>query len=275
MLYVTFCDCQSHKPIFPLNLLDKIHKWMIWYYICDGKRKWKKAIVTEWLIVGWSHIMNGLILHFLQWYWTCELKYCAYVQRRTRGLIIWSSGSVLWVYRGRNYEGPIPSNQWNGKGGDDRLLVTDVSLDSNATSSLPEKSDPIWWNQQQPQNMTPEEAEFDRMLDDFGPRFVEWWGTGILPVDADLLPPKVTGYKAPLRLLPAGMRSRITEDELTKLRKLSKALPCHFALGKLICYTFFLSNLLSFHWHKSCVVKGEIEIFKGWLVLFSSFGRKA
>ncbi|XP_057415744.1 CRM-domain containing factor CFM3, chloroplastic/mitochondrial-like [Lotus japonicus] len=180
------------------------------------------------------------------------------VERRTRGLIIWSSGSVLWVYRGRNYEGPIPSNQWNGKGGDDRLLVTDVSLDSNATSSLPEKSDPIWWNQQQPQNMTPEEAEFDRMLDDFGPRFVEWWGTGILPVDADLLPPKVTGYKAPLRLLPAGMRSRITEDELTKLRKLSKALPCHFALGRNRDLQGLACAILKL-WEKSLVAKIAVK----------------
>jgi hypothetical protein len=31
--------------------------------------------------------------------------------------------------------------------------------------------------------------EFDRMLDDFSPWFVEWWGTGVLPVDADFLPP--------------------------------------------------------------------------------------
>ena len=54
--------------------------------------------------------------------------------------------------------------------------------------------------------MTEEEAEFNRLLHGLGPRFVDWWGTGLLPVDADLLPQNIPGYKTPLRLLPTGMR---------------------------------------------------------------------
>lgn len=126
----------------------------------------------------------------------------------------------MFVYRGKNY-------QHNEEGGedDDRLHVPRLSPDGNA------KSEPVvWWNQQ---GLTAEEVEFDRMLDGFGPRFVDWWGTGILPVDADLLPPTVPGYRTPLRLLAAGMHRRLTNDEVTNMRKLAKALPCHFALGKL------------------------------------------
>lgn len=127
----------------------------------------------------------------------------------------------MWVYRGKNYQGPV---------------------ESDATSM--EKSEAVWWKGE---NMTPEEAEFNRMLDGFGPRFVEWWGTGILPVDADSLPPMVPGYKTPLRLLPAGMRPRLTNDELTNMRKLAKSLPCHFALGNvhlLNCFVKFVFLLL-------------------------------
>jgi hypothetical protein len=119
----------------------------------------------------------------------------------------------MWVYRGDNYQCPTNGNRDSSKGGD-------------------EMSDSVMWNQQQPENMTPEEMEFDRMLDDFGPRFVDWWGTGILPVDGDLLPPTVPDYRTPLRLLPAKMHPRLTNDEHTKMLKLAKALPCHFALGK-------------------------------------------
>ncbi|KAF3532931.1 hypothetical protein DY000_02042498 [Brassica cretica] len=41
--------------------------------------------------------------------------------------------------------------------------------------------------------MTEEEAEFNSLLDSLGPRFHEWWGTGVLPVNADLLPPTIPG----------------------------------------------------------------------------------
>lgn len=78
---------------------------------------------------------------------------------------------------------------------------------------------------------TEEEAEYNSLLDGLGPRFVDWWGTGSLPVDADLLPPHIPGYRTPFRLLPTGMRPRLTNAEMTSLRKFAKSLPCHFALG--------------------------------------------
>lgn len=155
----------------------------------------------------------------------------------------------MLVYRGSNYERPTPGSQLN-----ESLLRT---VDSNATSSL-EESEPVVRNQEQPENMTPEEAEFNRLLDGLGPRFVEWWGTGILPVDADLLPRIVSGYKTPLRLIPTGMRPRLTNEELTNMRKLAKSLPCHFALGiKFICCNILL-NLFSSYCYKSFA-----DLYKG------------
>ncbi|OIW11950.1 hypothetical protein TanjilG_02157 [Lupinus angustifolius] len=130
------------------------------------------------------------------------------VERRTGGLVTWSSGSVMNVYRGINYQGPASESQLNEREGDG-FFVPDVSLgslsrtkDSNETSTL-EKTEPVVKDQEKSENMTEEEAEYNALLDGLGPRFVEWWGTGILPVDADKLPPTVPGYKTPFRLLPA------------------------------------------------------------------------
>ncbi|KAK7320034.1 hypothetical protein RJT34_04763 [Clitoria ternatea] len=174
------------------------------------------------------------------------------VERRTRGLVIWRAGSYMWVYRGRNYRGSMQPDEKEGH--DDRLSV---SAESGATSL--ETSEAVVWNQEQDEeNMTPEEWEFDRMLDDFGPRFVDWWGTGILPVDADLLPPKVPGYRMPLRLLPAGMRPRLTNDELTNMRKLAKSLPCHFALGRNRNLQGLACAILKL-WEKSLVAKIAVK----------------
>ncbi|XP_062118130.1 CRM-domain containing factor CFM3, chloroplastic/mitochondrial [Humulus lupulus] len=159
------------------------------------------------------------------------------VERRTGGLVLWRSGSVMVVYRGSNYEGPSKVSP-NNRERDD-LFIPDVSSAENPTTtgddmatSVSEKSKMAVKTPIPLQNMTEEEAEFHRLLDDLGPRFDEWWGTGVIPVDADLLPQKIPGYKTPFRLLPTGMRSRLTNAEMTNMRKLAKTLPCHFALGR-------------------------------------------
>ena len=73
--------------------------------------------------------------------------------------------------------------------------------------------------------------EVDQLLDGLGPRLVDWWGMGPPPVDADLLPSAVNGYRRPFRLLPYGIHPKLTDREMTILRRLSHPLPCHFALG--------------------------------------------
>nr|CAB3464535.1 unnamed protein product [Digitaria exilis] len=164
------------------------------------------------------------------------------VERRTGGLIIWRSGSVMVVYRGSNYKRPLKSQTLNGtsspvKGEDGALFIPDASSpvenDSQGKDLDAQHAKVSQLNMQNTEEMTEEEQEFNHMLDELGPRFVDWWGTGILPVDADLLPQTIPGYKAPYRVLPTGMRSTLTNAELTNLRKLARSLPCHFALAVL------------------------------------------
>jgi hypothetical protein len=177
--------------------------------------------------------------------WQMQLTGWCHVQRRTGGLVIWRAGSVMVVFRGTNYQGPPSKLQPADREGD-ALFVPDVSStdsvitrSSNIATSSSEKSKLVMRITEPTENMTEEEAELNSLLDDLGPRFEEWWGTGLLPVDADLLPPKVPCYKTPFRLLPVGMRARLTNAEMTNMRKLAKALPCHFALG----ITHLLQNL--------------------------------
>nr|KYP69702.1 hypothetical protein KK1_008903 [Cajanus cajan] len=186
------------------------------------------------------------------------------VERRTGGLVTWRSGSVMMVYRGIDYQGLDSRKEVVEKKKGEGFFVPDVSSgsllksgDSNATSSL-DKSEVVVREQEQPKNVTEAEVEYNALLDELGPRFVEWWGTGILPVDADLLPRTVPGYKTPFRLLPTGMRSRLTNAEMTNLRKLAKSLPCHFALGRNRNHQGLACAILKL-WEKSLVAKIAVK----------------
>ncbi|KAL8260192.1 hypothetical protein R6Q59_028145 [Mikania micrantha] len=178
------------------------------------------------------------------------------VQRRTGGLVIWQSGSVMMVYRGVNYEGPSSRPQSTG----DTLFVPDVTSNNinnnNYYKLITRNGDarPIPVTK----SMTEEECEFNSVLDGLGPRFHEWWGIGILPVDADLLPQTVPGFKTPFRLLPTGMRPRLTNAEMTNLRKLAKSLPCHFALGRNRNHQGLAAAIIKL-WEKSMVAKIAVK----------------
>ncbi|KAL8094250.1 hypothetical protein AgCh_035952 [Apium graveolens] len=181
------------------------------------------------------------------------------VERRTGGLVIWRSGSVMMVYRGSNYTGPSSRPQSTEREGDN-LFVSDVSS-SRGTSgaddiSIPSNTKPLVTGYVG--SMNEEESAFNSLLDGLGPRFDDWWGTGILPVDADLLPQKIPGYKTPFRLLPTGMRPRLTNAEMTNLRKLAKSLPCHFALGRNRNHQGLAAAIIEL-WERSVVVKIAVK----------------
>lgn len=161
------------------------------------------------------------------------------------------------VYRGSNYKRPSSFQLLDAQAISinerDKLFIPDASGadklpgDNQDSFITVEKIKPSPLSIEAGENMTDEEIEFNRLLDDLGPRFVEWWGTGILPVDADLLPQNIPGYKTPFRLLPNGMRSRLTNSEMTNLRKLARKLPTHFALGispinQMSFFFFFFPN---------------------------------
>ncbi|WMV32850.1 hypothetical protein MTR67_026235 [Solanum verrucosum] len=82
----------------------------------------------------------------------------------------------------------------------------------------------------------PREAEHTeetyKLLEGLGPRFTDWWGCEPLPIDTDLLLAIVHGYNRPFRLLPYGVKPKLTNDEMTTLRRIGRPLPCHFVLGR-------------------------------------------
>ncbi|KAF8727471.1 hypothetical protein HU200_019079 [Digitaria exilis] len=187
------------------------------------------------------------------------------VERRTGGLIIWRSGSVMVVYRGSNYKRPLKSQTLNGtsspvKGEGGALFIPDASspVENDSQGKDLQHAKVSQLNMQNTEEMTEEELEFNHMLDELGPRFVDWWGTGILPVDADLLPQTIPGYKTPYRVLPTGMRSTLTNAELTNLRKLARSLPCHFALGRNRNHQGLATAIVKL-WEKSLVVKIAVK----------------
>lgn len=184
------------------------------------------------------------------------------VERRSGGLVIWRAGSVMMVYRGSNYNGP-PRTRKPEDTDADSLFIPEVSKAADLSNNTDEYSPSMLvkgakYIRDCVRTMTEEEAEYDRLLNELGPRFEDWWGTGILPVDADLLPQTVPGYKTPLRLLPTGMRSRLTNAELTNLRKHARSLPCHFALGRNRNHQGLAKCIIKL-WEKSLVAKIAVK----------------
>ncbi|XWS40800.1 hypothetical protein CRYUN_Cryun17cG0026600 [Craigia yunnanensis] len=180
------------------------------------------------------------------------------LERKTGGLVVWRSGSKIILYRGANYKYPYfladkigthdaSSNVSPDTNMDDEELHKTESCSSefngvktstpNATNKITKPT--VIQGGGSPNKVRfqlPGEAELveeaDRLLDGLGPRFTDWWGYEPLPVDGDLLPAIIPGYRKPFRLLPYGVKPLLTNDEMTTLRRLGRPLPCHFALGR-------------------------------------------
>lgn len=204
------------------------------------------------------------------------LLFLTLTQRKTGGLVVWRSGSKIILYRGADYKYPYflaDESSTDGASSDDlpNQLVDDEGLDetkthsSGADSAKPSGQSPTNKKVQQtlihsvgsPDKLRfqlPGEAELveeaDRLLDGLGPRFTDWWGYDPQPVDADLLPATVPGYRRPFRLLPYGVQPKLTNDEMTTLRRLGRPLPCHFALGELNYVSALFCN--SFNLYFTC-----------------------
>lgn len=169
-------------------------------------------------------------------------------QRKTGGLVIWRSGSNIVLYRGADYKYPyflseecsrnvaseeVPHNHGTTASSSE-VAVESASLNSSNKVSHP----PLIQGVGSPNRVRfqlPGEAqlaeEADSLLAGLGPRFTDWWGYEPLPVDGDLLPAVVPGFRRPFRLLPYGVNPKLTNDEMTILKRLGRPLPCHFALG--------------------------------------------
>ncbi|XP_048128764.1 LOW QUALITY PROTEIN: CRM-domain containing factor CFM2, chloroplastic [Rhodamnia argentea] len=169
------------------------------------------------------------------------------LERKTGGLVVWRSGSNIVLYRGADYKYPYfladdslasgPSMPIDHDGCDEQendgveAAQPSIANKSGHPTLIHGVGSPDKVRFQLPGELElAEEAE--KLLDGLGPRFADWWGYEPLPVDADLLPAVVPGYRRPFRLLPYGVNPKLTNDEMTILRRLSRPLPCQFALGR-------------------------------------------
>lgn len=176
------------------------------------------------------------------------------LERKTGGLVVWRSGTIIILYRGVSYKYPyfcmedqrgenlenisLDSSMDDGDSSDEGGVESKTARDSHKSINTSVYSSlvvgvgsPKTVRLQLPGEVKLVE-EADKLLDGLGPRFTDWWGYDPLPVDADLLPAIVQGIRKPFRLLPFGVNPKLTDREMTILRRLGRPLPCHFALGR-------------------------------------------
>ncbi|KAL0817871.1 hypothetical protein Bca101_074315 [Brassica carinata] len=174
------------------------------------------------------------------------------LETKTGGLVIWRSGSKILLYRGVNYHYPYFVSDGNLPHASSLETASEASYvgDSREKQTTAESSPTSVSNKMVNKPLliqgvgSPDKVRFqlpgevqlveeaDRLLEGLGPRFTDWWAYDPLPVDGDLLPAIVPEYRRPFRLLPYGVSPKLTDDEMTILRRLGRPLPCHFALGR-------------------------------------------
>lgn len=207
------------------------------------------------------------------------------VEVKTGGLVVWSKKDVLVVYRGCEYKFTLRTSQEmppavaNGQEmhsfelnklkleekftipqlkSNENILDQTASIKDREEESLPNSIFVDGNMGCQTISGSLYEREADRLLDGLGPRFIDWWMPKPLPVDADLLPEVVPGFKSPFRLCPPKARSKLTDDELTYLRKLALPLPTHFVLGRNRKLQGLAAAILKL-WEKCLIVKIAVK----------------
>lgn len=155
--------------------------------------------------------------------------------------MIWRSGSSIVLYRGMAYKLDCVKTFTNQTHADlvvsqpSNNLVNEFSSgvrqdesDNSLKSSMPDTAKYMkGLSEKEAMNL----SELNFLLDELGPRFIDWGGREPLPVDADLLPSVVPDYKSPFRLLPYGVKPILRNKEMTFVRRAARTLPPHFALG--------------------------------------------
>ncbi|XP_020571490.1 chloroplastic group IIA intron splicing facilitator CRS1, chloroplastic [Phalaenopsis equestris] len=161
------------------------------------------------------------------------------VEAKTGGLVVWRKKDVIVLYKGEDYQRctkALPT------------LNPYVELSSSKFDSSNGSIDASLY-----------ERESNRLLDGLGPRFIDWWRPKPLPVDADLLPEIVRGFKTPFRLCPPYEWKRLSDDDLTYLRKLARPLPTHFALSKNTKLQGLACAIMKL-WERSLIAKIAIKV---------------
>ncbi|CAO2151344.1 unnamed protein product [Urochloa humidicola] len=187
------------------------------------------------------------------------------LERKTGGLVIWRSGTSVCLYRGVDYDEP-ESNKGSNRSSQSLGMKPSIKGSPSPSLQTTEKVDNAQDSngalisnagKEEIVELVPEikyEDEIDKLLDELGPRYSDWPGSDPLPVDADLLPANIPGYKSPFRVLPYGVRPSLSRRDTTNLRRLARGLPPHFALGR-SRQLQGLANAMIKLWEKSSIAK--------------------
>ncbi|XP_038879200.1 CRM-domain containing factor CFM3, chloroplastic/mitochondrial [Benincasa hispida] len=165
------------------------------------------------------------------------------LENKTGGLVIWRSGSMIVLYRGMTYHLPCVQSyakQNQAKSytldGSNNVEYDDATHDEKVPNTVETMSKIVSGASKHTKTLSKKElmelSDLNHLLDEIGPRFKDWSGCEPVPVDADLLPGIVPGYKPPTRILPYGVRHCLKNKEVTIFRRLARKMPPHFALGR-------------------------------------------
>ncbi|KAI3412627.1 uncharacterized protein J3R85_017158 [Psidium guajava] len=163
------------------------------------------------------------------------------LESRTGGLVIWRSGSSVVLYRGMAYKLPCVQSysktlQASISSRKNEDMSSDVFHSGGGTEFFKNQDRILCGSAEHTKDLSKKELEdtndLNYLLDELGPRFKDWSGCEPVPVDADLLPSEVPGYKTPFRLLPYGVGHCLRNKEMTMFRRLARTMPPHFALGR-------------------------------------------
>ncbi|XP_062194228.1 CRM-domain containing factor CFM3, chloroplastic/mitochondrial-like [Phragmites australis] len=185
------------------------------------------------------------------------------LEDRTGGIVIWRSGRSIVLYRGMNYNLRCVQSYAKIIEVDSNEEVSDANsvVPSRGGHNLQKSSADGVNHSTSNVNFSPEATEtfdIDSFLDQLGPRYRDWSGRNPIPVDADLLPGVVPGYKPPFRLLPYKIKSTLRSKEMTALRRLSRQTAPHFALGRNREHQGLATAIVKL-WEKSALAKIAIK----------------
>ncbi|XP_048540203.1 chloroplastic group IIA intron splicing facilitator CRS1, chloroplastic-like [Triticum urartu] len=248
--------------------------------VADGWVRAKKAGVTDEVVEDVRRVWSGgqelAAVRVVEPLRRCMDRAREILEIKSGGLVVWTKGDIHFVYRGSNYQEntkhhhksiadiqrvspekcTVPEPQWKHESNTEPS--TNYSGDVHGIFREIDPSIAVH-AYEEPVKGTLYEREVNRLLDSLGPRFVDWWWNTPLPVDADLLPEVVPGFKTPFRQCPPGVRPTLADDELTYLRNLARPLPTHFALGRNTRLQGLAAAVLKL-WEKSLIAKIAVKV---------------
>ncbi|XP_006663567.2 CRM-domain containing factor CFM3, chloroplastic/mitochondrial [Oryza brachyantha] len=187
------------------------------------------------------------------------------LERKTGGLVIWRSGTSVSLYRGVAYDIPEPTKR-TSKNMQTLGMMSSIKespgpslLPNEKVNNMQDTNGALLSNTEKDRLVEPVpeikyEDEINKLLDELGPRYTDWPRGDPSPVDADLLPATVPGYKPPFRVLPYGVRPSLGRRDTTNLRRLARGLPPHFALGRSRQLQGLAAAMVKL-WEKSSIAK--------------------